>query len=122
MTPEPVLIAFGSTRGGTAEIAQWIAEALRRAGLDPRVRPAREIRSLDEYGAVVIGGSLYPGRRHRDARRLTKRFATVFGGRLAPDARGFIASSMAKNRAGDFRDEQRVTDWAADIAAQIIRC
>ena len=28
----------------------------------------------------------------------------TFGGRLAPDARGFIASRMAKKHAGDFRD------------------
>ncbi len=40
----------------------------------------------------------------------------TFGGRLEKDARGFPASAMAKTRAGDFRNEPRVRDWAREIA------
>jgi menaquinone-dependent protoporphyrinogen oxidase len=40
----------------------------------------------------------------------------TFGGRLAPDARGFPASAMAKKRAGDWRDPDRIRIWAAEIA------
>ena len=40
----------------------------------------------------------------------------TFGGRLLPDAKGFPASVMAKKLAGDFRDPERVADWAAALA------
>jgi menaquinone-dependent protoporphyrinogen oxidase len=43
----------------------------------------------------------------------------TFGGRLTPDARGFPASAMAKKRAGDWRDPERVRDWARTVAAQL---
>lgn len=73
MPQDPVLVTYGSTRGGTAEIAQWIATALREEQTAVELRPAREVRSLDGYRAVIIGGALYAGRWHRHARRLTRR-------------------------------------------------
>lgn len=44
---------------------------------------------------------------------------TEFGGRLAADAKGFPASAMAKNRAGDWRNPDRIRAWAAEIARQL---
>lgn len=53
-------------------------------------------------------------------KRLDVRGHVTFGGRLAPDAKGFIASKMAKNgHAGDFRDFDEVRAWAFDLAAQL---
>ncbi len=43
----------------------------------------------------------------------------TFGGRLKEDARGFPASAMAKNMAGDWRDEVQIREWAKDIAARL---
>lgn len=40
----------------------------------------------------------------------------TFGGRLPADAKGFPASAMAKTRAGDWRNPERVHAWAAEIA------
>lgn len=73
MTSTPVLVAYGSTRGSTAEIAQWVGMALTEAGIPARVLHAREVRSLDEFGPVILGGALYVGRWHRDARRFARR-------------------------------------------------
>jgi hypothetical protein len=39
----------------------------------------------------------------------------TFGGRLASDARGFPASAIAKKRAGDWRNPERVRAWASDL-------
>ncbi|AHH18319.1 flavodoxin domain-containing protein [Nocardia nova SH22a] len=75
MTQDTVLVAYGSTRGGTAEIAQWIGDILSESGLTVQVRAANTVRSLDDYSAVVIGSALYAGRLHRHARRFTRRFA-----------------------------------------------
>jgi len=40
----------------------------------------------------------------------------TFGGRLLPDAKGFLAGSMAKKYAGDFRNPERIRAWATDVA------
>ncbi|GAB2727832.1 flavodoxin domain-containing protein [Nocardia thraciensis] len=165
MKQDPVLVAYGSKRGGTAEIAGWIAAELRSEHVAAEAKSAHEVQSLDSYCAVVLGGALYAGRWHGDARRFARRFTrqlrerpvwlfgsgplddsadrpdpgkipganavrktaerlgarefVLFGGRLAPDARGFPASAMAKTHAGDFRNRERITAWAADIAVQL---
>jgi menaquinone-dependent protoporphyrinogen oxidase len=40
----------------------------------------------------------------------------TFGGRLLPDAKGFIASKMARNHAGDWRDPRLIRAWAEGLA------
>lgn len=71
-----VLVAFGSTRGGTEELAEMVAEGLREEGLDVDVLPAAHTgHRLDTYDAVVVGGALYANRWHKDARRFVKRHA-----------------------------------------------
>ncbi|WP_329092633.1 flavodoxin domain-containing protein [Actinomadura citrea] len=157
-----VLVAYASERGGTAEIAEWVGAALRESGVEADVRPAGEVPSLDGYDAVVVGGALYVGRWHREARRFVRHHAdglahrpvwlfssgpldgsaqertidpvpgvakfarrvharghATFGGRLAPDARGFMAAKIARTASGDFRDRDRVGDWAAGIARDL---
>lgn len=157
-----ILVTHGSERGGTTGIAARIGEALRGAGITAEVRPAREVRDLGPYDAVIVGGALYAMRWHADARRFVLRHAealrerpvwffssgplddsadhgdipptllvrelmdyvgarghTTFGGRLEPDARGFIASAMAKQHAGDFRNEARIHAWALTVARRI---
>lgn len=157
-----VLIVHGSERGGTAGIAAQVADALRAAGHRVDVAPAREPRDPHAYDAVIVGGALYAGQWHRDARRFVLRHAealrprlawffssgpldasaadgdiapvaevralmehvgaeghATFGGRLAPDAAGFVASRMARTRAGDWRDPARVAAWSAGVARQL---
>jgi menaquinone-dependent protoporphyrinogen oxidase len=70
-----VLVAYGSTRGGTAALARMIAEDLEAEGFTADVRSARHVGGLEGYDAVIVGGALYAGRWHRDARRFVTRFA-----------------------------------------------
>ncbi|MFO0756955.1 MAG: flavodoxin domain-containing protein [Byssovorax sp.] len=157
-----VLVTHGSERGGTAEIAAQIANELRAAGLDADLYPARAVRDVRPYDAIIVGGALYALSWHADARRFVLRHAralrkkevwlfssgplddsasrgdippvaqveqlmahvgarghATFGGRLAADASGFIASKMAKDRAGDFRDRAQIEAWARKVAAAI---
>jgi menaquinone-dependent protoporphyrinogen oxidase len=81
MSNQLVLVAYGSKRGGTAEIAQWIGDELRDAGLRVEVRPARKVRKVDTYDLVVLGGALYMGRWHRDARGFVRRHARALRAR-----------------------------------------
>ncbi|MEV8550222.1 flavodoxin domain-containing protein [Streptomyces glaucescens] len=68
-----VLVAYGTTNGSTAMIAETIAEILRTEGLTAEALPARSVPSAAPYDAVVVGGGLYVGRWHKDARRFVRR-------------------------------------------------
>ena len=72
-----VLVIHGSKRGGTTGLAEMVADALREHGIESHVRAAEHRRrDLATYDAVVVGGGLYAGRWHRDARRFVKRHAS----------------------------------------------
>ncbi|MFI1163482.1 flavodoxin domain-containing protein [Streptomyces sp. NPDC020801] len=79
--PGKVLVAYGSTNGSTAQIAQAVAEVLRRDGLTAEALPADSVPAVASYDAVVVGGGLYGGRWHRDARRFVRRHRRSLAGR-----------------------------------------
>ncbi len=68
-----VLVAFGSKRGGTAEIAKAVADTLRSHGLTVDCLRAAEVRDIASYDAFVVGGALYAARWIREARRFVVR-------------------------------------------------
>lgn len=70
-----VLVTYGSKRGGTAGVGQMLGQAFSAQGLQVDVRPAAEVESVEGYDAVIVGGALYIGRWHRDARQFIKRHA-----------------------------------------------
>ncbi|MEV7805635.1 flavodoxin domain-containing protein [Microbispora sp. NPDC088329] len=76
-----LLVAYGSRRGSTAEIAGWIGEALRGRGIEVEVADAGSVRDVTPYDAVVLGGALYAGHWHKDARRFARRHARALSGR-----------------------------------------
>ncbi len=69
-----VLVAFASKRGATTGIAQAIGEALGEMGIAADVQPAHDVRTLDEYEAVIIGSAVYMGHWQGDALDFVKRF------------------------------------------------
>src|ERR1035437_2829749 len=68
-----VLVAYATKRGSTREVAADVARVIRQSGAEVEISPAREVKKLDRYQAVVLGGALYMGRWHKDARRMLKR-------------------------------------------------
>ena len=73
MTSGRVLIAYASKHGSTREVAERLASVMRSAGLAVDVMPAGEVGLLRGYDAVVLGGALYTGRLHKDARSFLAR-------------------------------------------------
>ena len=69
-----ILVAYGSKKGSTAEVAAFVGKRLRERGLAADVRRAAEVEDLAFYDGVVLGGSLYFGRWHDDATSFLKRF------------------------------------------------
>ncbi|MFF6995518.1 flavodoxin domain-containing protein [Streptomyces sp. NPDC008313] len=76
-----VLVAYGTTNGSTERIAEEVAGVLRTEGLTAEALAARSVTDLDPYDAVLVGGALYAGRWHRDARRFVRRHRAALIGR-----------------------------------------
>jgi menaquinone-dependent protoporphyrinogen oxidase len=68
-----ILVGYATQYGSTQEVAEAIAAALRDGGLVAEVRPLKEVRSLTEYSAVVMGASLYMYHWHKDALTFLRR-------------------------------------------------
>jgi menaquinone-dependent protoporphyrinogen oxidase len=68
-----VLVAYATRYGSTQEVAEAIAATLRERGLEVDVQPARQVRALEGYRAVVLGAPLHMFHWHKDALRLLAR-------------------------------------------------
>lgn len=68
-----VLVAYASKHGATAEIAEKIGEAVKKAGLQAEVKPVDDVADLGPYAAVVLGSAVYIGRWRREAVRFAKK-------------------------------------------------
>jgi menaquinone-dependent protoporphyrinogen oxidase len=76
MRPRRILVTCGSAHGSTTEIGAWIGDALRGSGFEVEVRDPDTISSVKAYDAVVLGGAVYAGRWHKNARRFARRHRT----------------------------------------------
>jgi menaquinone-dependent protoporphyrinogen oxidase len=54
-----ILVTYATRYGSTQEVAETIAATLREGGLVVDVKPAKQVRLLAGYGAVVLGAPLY---------------------------------------------------------------
>ncbi len=76
-----ILVAYASKHGSTAEIAEVIGAVLRDEGHDVDVRAARDVRSLGDPGAVVLGSALYAAHWQREATRFVRRHLALLRAR-----------------------------------------
>jgi len=68
-----VLVTWGSRRGGTEGVGRTLGEALQAHGHEVTANPAQQVRSLDGFDAVVLGGALYANCWPAVARRFVDR-------------------------------------------------
>jgi menaquinone-dependent protoporphyrinogen oxidase len=54
-----VLVAYATRHGATAGIANRVAAALTAAGLPAEARPVEDVKEIEPYQAVVLGGAAY---------------------------------------------------------------
>jgi menaquinone-dependent protoporphyrinogen oxidase len=64
-----ILVTYATRYGSTQEVAEAVAATLRERGLEVDLQPAKKVRTLDGYRAVVLGAPLYIGRWLKDAQR-----------------------------------------------------
>ncbi|MEW5720607.1 MAG: flavodoxin domain-containing protein [Chloroflexota bacterium] len=68
-----VLVAFATKYGSTQEVAETVTAILRERGLAVDLQPMRQVRSLADYRAVVLGAPIYIGSLHKDAQQFLAR-------------------------------------------------
>jgi menaquinone-dependent protoporphyrinogen oxidase len=68
-----ILLAYVSKYGSTQEVAEKVADTLRNKGLEVDLQPARQVRSLEGYDAVVLGAPLYMYKWHKHATQFLNR-------------------------------------------------
>ena len=97
-----VLVAYASKHGTTREVAESIAQTLGERGLSVEIEEARGVGDITGFDAVVVGGGLYMGKWHADARRLLKRHRGELAGKrvalfgMGPDS--LEESKVAESR------------------------
>lgn len=77
-----ILIAYATTHGSTQEVAETIAATLCAQGLTVDLKPARSVKNVSEYRAVVLGAPLYMFRLHNDGTAFLARHRKAFSSGL----------------------------------------
>ncbi len=103
-----LLVAYGSKRGSTREVAEALAKKLRTSEREVELRPAADVDDLAPYDGIVLGGSLYFGRWHEDAvrflfthrRELAERPVAIFAlGSKTAEPKGLAESRAQLDKA-----------------------
>jgi Flavodoxin len=69
----PILVAYASKCGATAETAEFIGRQLAGLGQSVEWMPARRVQSLEGYGAVILGSACYMGSLLAEAREFAEK-------------------------------------------------
>jgi len=67
-----VLVAYASKHGSTAEIAEAVADEIRKGGHEADCVEAGRVKGLDGYEAVVLGSAVYIKRWRGDAKHFLR--------------------------------------------------
>lgn len=71
--PTEVLIAYATRSGSTGEVAEAVAGELREARLTVEVSRMRDLKSIEDCDAVILGAPLYMGRLPGEVHRFLAR-------------------------------------------------
>jgi menaquinone-dependent protoporphyrinogen oxidase len=106
-----VLVAYATKLGSTGEIAEAIAQVLRDGGHRALARPARDVKSLDGWDAVILGSAVYAAHWQKDARLFVERLREDLASRpLWLFSGGPLDRRLA-------RADQPITPYGAEITA-----
>jgi menaquinone-dependent protoporphyrinogen oxidase len=102
-----VLVAYATRAGSTRGVAEAVAAVLSENGFMVDLLKAREVRSLDEYAAVLLGAPLYMFHWHADA--------LGFLSRLRP---ALVQRPVAVFALGPFHDDEKEKQGAREMLAK----
>lgn len=76
---DSILVACATRYGSTQEVAEAITATLRESGLQVDLRQLKNVKTLEGYGAVVVGAPLQMFKWHKDALGFLKRHQEALG-------------------------------------------
>jgi menaquinone-dependent protoporphyrinogen oxidase len=76
-----ILVGYATRYGATKEVAEAVAAVLRERGQEVMVGPVKDVRSVEEYKAVVVGAPLYIGSLPGDAKQFLTRHQSALARR-----------------------------------------
>ena len=109
------LVAYGSKRGSTKEVAEALAKQLGDGGREVELRPAADVDDVTAYDNVVLGGSLYFGHWHEDA----VRFLSKHRRELAERPVAVFALGPKTSESKDLADSRAQLDKALQKAPEV---
>jgi len=99
MNTRSILLAYATRFGSTQEVAETITAELREAGLEVDLQPMQEVKTLDNYDAVVLGAAIYGSKWHPDAHKFLSQNQEILRQRpVAIFALGPLSTSDAAMR------------------------
>jgi menaquinone-dependent protoporphyrinogen oxidase len=122
MNTNSVLLAYATRFGSTQEVAETVAASLREAGLKVDLRLMREVESLDQYEAVVLGAAIYNAKWHADAHQFLARHQAALRQRpMAIFTLGPMSSSASaqRNSRRQLDKELAKYPWLKPVALEI---
>jgi menaquinone-dependent protoporphyrinogen oxidase len=72
-----ILVAYATMAGSTAEVAQAVGEEIAKSGLQVDILPLSQVKDLEAYDGVVVGGPMIMGW-HRAASGFLKKHRAAF--------------------------------------------
>lgn len=72
-----ILVGYATRYGSTRDVAEMIANTVREAGFEVDVSQVRDIKSLVEYKAVILGAPLFMFHWHKDVLRFLSKHQRI---------------------------------------------
>ena len=97
MNTKSILLAYATRFGSTQEVAEAITAVLREAGLKVDIQPMAEVRTLDNYDAIILGAAIYNANWNLDAHHFVSRHQEVLEQRPVVIFRELISGLSLKS-------------------------
>lgn len=117
-----ILVTYASKYGSTQEVAETIAARLREKGLNVDLEAMARVRSLEDYGAVVLGSPLYIGNLLKDAQQFFSRYQAA----LIEHPAAFFVLGPTEPKEEDWKDVRQQLDllltkmaWFKPVAVEL---
>jgi menaquinone-dependent protoporphyrinogen oxidase len=122
MNTRSILLTYATRYGSTQEVAETITAALCNAGLEVELQPMQEVRTLDNFAAVVLGAAIYNAKWHPDAHNFLSQHQEALSQRpVAIFALGPLSTNgMAIRRSRlQLEKELKKYPWLKPVALQM---
>lgn len=103
---EKALVTYASKYGSTREVAEAVAETLRKQGVNVELQAIGKVKTLEPYQAVVLGAPLYILHLRKDAKGFLTRNQTA----LSSLSSAFFVLGPTDDKPEGWQEAQKMLD------------